>query len=105
MVEITKWGKINQSRFWDFVGLSLFNLSIGISVGIAKADNFILSNNAGQLAVARAVIELSSEAEELQKITNSVKSKKFVEKQNLEQINSDITETKENLNEIINNSL
>lgn len=105
MVEIAKWGKINQSKFWDFVGLSLFNLSIGISVGIARADNFILMNNSGQLAVAKAAIELSSEAERLQKITNSIKPKKPREKKSLEQINSSIVDSKENINKVVNDNL
>jgi hypothetical protein len=105
MVELTKWGRINQSKFWDFVGLSLFNLSIGISVGIARADNFILSNNSGQLAVAKAAILLNSKAEELENITNSIKPDKEREKQNLKQINGNIIETKESLNTIVEDNL
>ena len=101
MVEIAKWGKINQSKFWDFAGLSLFNLSIGISIGIARADNFILSSNSGQLAVAKAAIQLNSNAEELKKVANKINPKGTSQKKDLNEISSDISDTQKNLNKIV----
>ena len=101
MVEIAKWGKINQSKFWDFVGLSLFNISIGISVNISQASSFSLGNSEGQIKVVKAAVELVSEASQLEEVANSINPKNPRQKQAVREINADISQSKDVLNKIV----
>ena len=50
MVITNIWTQVNKSKFWDFVGVSLLNISIGISISIAKSDSFIFNESTGTKA-------------------------------------------------------
>lgn len=101
MVGIQKWGRINQSKFWDFVGLSLFNVSIGISVNISQANSLFFGNSEGQIKVVKVAVELASEASQLEEVANGINPKNPRQKQAIREINADISQSKDTLNKIV----
>lgn len=97
MVIANNWKQINKSRFWDFAGISLINMSIGISISIAKSNNFVFGNSSANFTIARTANELSKNLEKLEELNDKIPQKDREKKELVFEILNELKISKENL--------
>lgn len=96
--------KLIQSSLPTFIGLSLFNISIGLSVAIAKTDTLSVGYKTNSLTLAKKAVELKNEAEKIEKLATQISKKRIGKeaKDSANKIADEAIESTKELDEIIN---
>lgn len=96
--------KLIHSSLPTFIGLSLFNISIGLSVAIAKTDTLSVGYKTNSLTLAKKAVELRNEAEKIERLATEISKKKIGknDKASANKIADEAIESSKEIDEIIN---
>lgn len=94
-----------SSKIHVFFGIALINVSVGLSVALAKSATLKIENNDTRLAIMRTAIELNNNADKLSELSNKITPNNQVNIKVLDEISKDITKSQEELEMITEDSL
>ena len=67
--------KNKGEHFWIALGISLINISIGLSIAIARTDSLSFGHKGNSLTLTKKAIKLNNEVQKLEELAIEIEKK------------------------------
>ena len=103
-ISMIKQAKTNH--FWNFAGLSLWTVSVGLSIAIIRTDNLNFGSNEANLSLAKKAYKINNKVAEVEnKLTEIVeRQRESSEKVEAKKTISEITKTRGEIEKLVDNN-
>jgi len=83
------------SKMGDFIGVAFINISIGLSISIARSDSLFFSDNLRSVRINQASRSIANNLETLREVSESTNPKNIEQRRKIAEIEINLQQTKE----------